>query len=84
MAYEFLNKFIDELEYQSNFYFPLLCIDSGLFFYNFEINEVTYHNITTYGYNMNSLSIIIDHLKGIIPNVILYDNACFLDDANED
>ena len=84
MAYEFLYRFIDELEYQSNFYYPLLCIDSGLFYYDYKINEAKYYNITTYGYDMNSLSIIRAHLKGIIPNVILYDNDCFLNDINDD
>ena len=83
-AYEFLYKFIDELDYQSNFYFPLLCIDSGLFYYDYKINETTYHNITTYGYDMNFLPIIRSHLKGIMPNVILYDDVCFLNDINDD
>jgi len=33
-AYEFLPKFIEDLDYDSNFYYPLLFIDSDLYKYN--------------------------------------------------
>ena len=33
-AYEFLQKFVENLDYDSNFYYPLLSIDSGLYKYN--------------------------------------------------
>lgn len=80
-AYKFLKKFIDELNYKSNFYYPLLCIDSGIF--NCQAGNSSKKNITTYGFNMYPLSTIKKHLENMIPDIIvLSDNMDKDENAN--
>ena len=56
-AFEFLNNFIENLDYDSNFYYPLLSIDGGYFHYKYDKNDrIDY--ISTYGFNMLSLDMI--------------------------
>ena len=69
-AKEFLNKFINELDYNSNFYYPLLSIDSEKFNYILSKNNDK-KLITTFGFNMLSLNNIKSHLKNMIPNILL-------------
>ena len=86
-AFQFLIEFIKDLNYQSNFYFPLLCIDRDIFYETHKFgnskdyNETTY-KITTYGFNMNSLTTIKNHLSGIMPNIILYMDYQKEDESN--
>lgn len=77
-AYQFLNNFIDKLDYDSRFYYPLLLIDADIYNYKYvRNNNIKY--ITTYGFNMLSLEEIKTHLKDMIPNIIL-----FSDNLNKD
>ena len=39
MAFEFLNELIDNLDYESSFYLPLLSIDSGIFQYTYNLDD---------------------------------------------
>lgn len=72
-AFRFLYDFIEELDYDSNFYYPLLSIDGGNFTYKYKKNENTnIRIISTFGFNMLSLENIKNHLKDMIPNVILW------------
>ena len=69
-AFEFLNNFIENLEYDSNFYYPLLSIDGGHFICKYDKkNRIDY--ISTYGFNMLSLEMIKNHLKNLIPYVLI-------------
>ena len=69
-AFEFLNNFIENLDYDSNFYYPLLSIDGGYFHYKYDKDDrIDY--ISTYGFNMLSLEMIKNHLKNLIPDVLL-------------
>ena len=70
-AYKFLDNFIKELNYDSNFYYPLLSIAGGFYEYNYKKNHGNEY-ISTYGFNMLSLDTIKDHLKNMIPNIILW------------
>ena len=71
-ALNFLNKFIDDLDYNSNFYYPLLLIDSGIYNYTYE-NELDSRQdyLSIHGFNMLPLSSIKAHLKDLIPNILL-------------
>jgi len=69
-AYEFLYNFINDLSYDSIFYYPLLSIDGGFYKYHYKkISGDEY--ISTYGFNMLSLDKIKDHLKNLIPEVVI-------------
>ena len=70
-AFEFLNKFIEELDYDSNFYYPLLSIDGGFYEYNHK-KEHGYEYVSTHGFNMLSLNKIKEHLLNMIPNIIIW------------
>ena len=72
-AYEFIKDFIKELDNKSKFYYPLLSIDSGRFYYNIKKNKKL-EVITTFGFNMLSLDKIKSHLTSMIPNVIILSN----------
>lgn len=78
-AKDFLNNFIESLDYDSNFYYPLLSIDSGNYEYNY-ITKNSYKFISTYGFNMFSLDTIKNHLKNMIPDVIL--SSKYISDDN--
>ena len=69
-AYKFLNNFIKELDYDSNFYYPLLSIDSGKFEYKYE-KDGDSKNISIFGFNMFSLDTIKEHMKNMIPNILI-------------
>lgn len=71
LAYQFLNKFVDDLNDDSNFYYSFLLIDGEK--YNCKYMNNNYIKIiTTYGFNMYSLNTLKSHLKDMIPNIILY------------
>ena len=70
-AYQFLTKFIDQLDYDSNFYYPLLLIDEDKFEYKYIRNNYIKF-ITIYGFNMLSLEEIKTHMKNMIPNIISF------------
>ena len=70
-AYKFLYNFINDLDYNSIFYYPLLSIDGGLY----EINYKKKHGheyISTYGFNMLSLDKIKEHLQNLIPEILIW------------
>lgn len=68
LSIQFLNEFIDELDNDSIFYYPLLLIDGGLFNYNYKNN----YWLRTFGINMNTVQDIKKHLRKLIPNIIIY------------
>ena len=70
LSIQFMNEFIDELDIDSQFYYPLLLIDSGIF--NFKYKKNVY--LRTFGINMNTVQDIKKHLKNLIPNIIMYSN----------
>ena len=74
MALEFLYELIDNLDYESSFYLPLLSIDSGIFQYTYNVDSFKHYNVSIYGFNMNPLGSIKEHLRGVIPNLILFSN----------
>ena len=78
-AYAFLYDFIKDLDYNSNFYYPLLSIDSGLYEYFFKEYK---KYISTFGFNMLSLDKIKDHLKDMIPSYIIISKKLLKDDEN--
>ena len=67
----FLEDFINELDYDSPFYFPLLSIDSDKFFGRI---KTLYEFVTTYGFSMLSIDKLKEHLKNMIPNIITITN----------
>ena len=70
LSIQFLDDFIEKLDYDSEFYYPLLLIDGGLFHFKYK-NEW----LRTFGANMNTIQYIKKHLKNLIPNVIIYSNT---------
>ena len=71
LAFHFLNEFIEELDYDSYLYYPLISIDGGKFNYKYKENENKNIKISIFGFNMLSLEKTKEHLKNMIPNVIL-------------
>ena len=67
LSVNFLNKFIEDLDYESQFYYPLLLIDGGLFNFKYKYDFW----LRTFGANMNTIGDIKDHLKNLIPNIII-------------
>ena len=75
-ALKFINEFIDQLDEESNFYYPLLSIDSG--FYNCIVKIKDDDKIkSTHGFNMLSLMEIKAHLKNLIPELLILSNDLF-------
>ena len=70
-AYEFLHNFVKELNYDSNFYYPLLSIDGGLYDYFYK-KKHGFEYLSTYGFNMLSLDKIKDHLQNLIPDILIW------------
>ena len=70
-AFDFLNNFIEELDCESNFYYPLLLVDGGHFNYKHKFGN-NFKYISTYGFNLQSIDEIKTHLKNMLPKVILY------------
>ncbi len=67
LSVNFLNKFIEDLDYESQFYYPLLLIDGGLFNLKYKYDFW----LRTFGANMNTIGDIKAHLKNLIPNIII-------------
>jgi len=65
-AITFLENIVNDLDEQSPFFYPLVLIDSGLYYYN-----TTYKTEFAYGYGINSYKLLISHLNDIIPEVII-------------
>ena len=65
----FLEDFINKLDYDSPFYFPLLSINSDKYFVNINNNQ-NFKYLSTYGFSMLSLEKLKEHLKNMIPNII--------------
>ena len=80
-AYKFLNNFIDKLDYESRFYYPLLLIDGDNYYYKY-IKENYIRFIKFYGFNMLSLDEIKNHLKKMIPNIILFSDYLNWDESS--
>ena len=74
-AYIFLNKFIDELDYDSVFYYPSLLIVGDKYNYKYMRNNYIKF-IKTFGFNMLSLEEIKVHLKNMINDIILFQIIC--------
>ena len=73
MAIKFFYQFIQELDLSSNFYYPLLLIDSGIYTINLgESSNKKY--ISTHGFNMLSLDKIKSHLIDLMPSVLISHN----------
>ena len=72
LSIKFLNEFIEELDYESQFYYPLLLIDGGLFNFKYKYDFW----FRTFGANMNTLEYIKIHLKNLIPNTIIISDKC--------
>ena len=70
-AFDFLNNFIEELDCESNFYYPLLLVDGGHFNYKHKFGN-NFKYISSYGFNLQSIDEIKTHLKNMLPKVILY------------
>ena len=81
LAIEFLYKFVEDLTYDSKFFYPLFCIDSGLFQIKYKKSSKNNLYITAYGFNMNSLDTLKHHLINIIPNIIIISNHFDDEDA---
>ena len=81
-AYDFLIDFITKLDNKSNFYYPILLIDSGKFCYNLKKNDDG-KLISTFGFNMLSLNMIKAHLKNMIPNIIILSKNIELNNENK-
>lgn len=73
-ALAFLNQFIDELSTDSNFYYPLLLIDSGFYYVTFE-DELSKKYISSHGFNMLPISSIKSLLKDLIPNILVLSSS---------
>jgi len=73
-ALKFINEFIEQLNEESNFYYPVLSIDSGFYNYNMKIKEDVNEIISIHGFNMLSLEEIKVHLKEIIPELFILSN----------
>jgi len=73
LAFKFCEEFADSLDYDSNFFYALLCIDGGMYKYKYkkeEEKDISY-NIKTFGFDMYTLDTIRHHLKDMIPNFII-------------
>ena len=81
-AYIFLNKFIDELDYDSVFYYPSLLIVGDKYNYKYMRNNYIKF-IKTFGFNMLSLEEIKVHLKNMINDIILFSDYLHEDDSNK-
>ena len=81
LSIEFLKKFIDTFDYNSTFYYPLMCIDSGVF--RIVCKKGKIYELSTYGLNMFSIDLIRKHLYNLIPNIIIIsknmDNTYYCD-----
>ena len=73
-AYEFLQDFIEKLDYDSKFYYPLLLNDGGNYNYKY-VRDNCIRFVTIYGFNMLSLEEIKAHLREMLPNIIIFSNA---------
>ena len=82
-TFNFLNSFIEDLDYKSNFYYPFLSIDCGNFSYILK-KGIKSEVITAFGFNMISLDKIKSHLKNMIPNVIVLSKFMQEDNKNDD
>lgn len=71
-AYNFLNEFVDTLDEKSEFYYPLLSIDSDVYLCNLKTDLKEKLNISTYGFNMLSLNEIKKHMKDLLPEVLVF------------
>ena len=57
-----------------------MCIDSGIFRCKYKKDSIRTYDLTTYGINMYSINTIRNHLKSLIPNVLLFSNNFGPDD----
>ena len=80
LALNFIKQFIDELDINSNFYYPLLLIDSGLYKFSYKENS-NKKTFSIHGFNMLPLASIKSHLKMLIPTILVLSNS--LDEKDE-
>ena len=60
LSFKFLEDFIDNLNSKSDIFYPLLLLDSGLYYFNEK---------TVYGFDFQSCDNIKQHLKELLPDV---------------
>ena len=74
LCFNFLNNFANKFCETSDFFYPLLCIDSGLFNYKWTMcrNQTIY--INSFGFDMCSVNIIKNHLIDLIPRVLILED----------
>ena len=74
LCFNFLSDFADNLSETSDFFYPLLCIDSGIFKYKWIMSRQRTIYINSFGFDMSSVNRIKKHLKDLIPRVIIIDD----------
>ena len=76
LSIKFLNDFIDNINSKSYLFYPLLLLDSGLYY-----ND---KGETTYGFDFESCDNLKEHLKDVLPDVFfIYKEDEKLDPLNE-
>ena len=76
LSIKFLNDFIDNINSKSYLFYPLLLLDSGVYY-----ND---KGETTYGFDFESCDNLKEHLKDVLPDVFfIYKEAEKLDPLNE-
>ena len=78
IALDFLKSFIKDLDYNSTFYYPLMCLDSGTF--NILYRKDKLYVLSTYGLNMYDIETIKNHLFNLLPNIVIISNSMDNDD----
>ena len=76
---EFINNFIDELDNDSNFYYPSLLFDNDNYSYKYIKNEYRII-LESFGFSILSLEEIKYRLKNMIPNIIIFSSHLNNDD----
>ena len=71
LSYQFLTEFINNFSEDSIFFYPLLCIDSGVYKHRFEKSKSDIKHLNSYGFDICPLDIIKEHLEDIIPKIVI-------------
>lgn len=78
LAVDFLKSLINDLDYNTTFYYPLMCLDSGIFKILYKKDKK--YELTSYGLNMFNIETIKNHLNNLIPNLVIISDSMTLDD----
>ena len=74
LCFDFLNNFAINFSETSDFFYPLLCIDSGLFNYKWIMCRDQIFYIHSFGFDMCSANIIKNHLIDSIPRLLILED----------